>query len=290
MLRRIIFSTLCAAFILFMAVLIRVSYPSDFAPQSVFLAPGTFPVHISEQLEEAHIVHSSFVLHAIIYLRGSGEALVPGDYLFSKRESIFKVASRITSGDFQMEQKRITIPEGSTNEQVADQILAVFPDFDRESFLRDATGKQGYLFPDTYQLLSTTTSEVITKLNDTFNYQVRDLQSEAIGEGKDWNEIVIMASILEEEAGTVEDNRIVAGILWKRISIDMPLQIDVAPQTYEELGLPSIPLSNPGLNTLEAALHPSETPYLYYLTGKDGLMHYAETYEEHQRNIEQYLR
>lgn len=290
MIRRILISTFIAGFIFFVALFARFSYPSNFESQQVFLAPGTFPRQISEQLEESNVVYSSFTLHVILKLRGKGGALVPGDYLFDKKQSVFRVASRITSGDFQMVQKIITIPEGSTNEQIADIIDKVFPGFDKQPFIAEAYGRQGYLFPDTYHLLSTSSVEIISTLRDNFDYQVRDLQAEAIGEGKSWDNIVTLASILEEEANTDEDNRLVAGILWNRLKIGMALQVDAEPSTYKVPGLPSRAISNPGLQTLDAALHPTESDYLYYLTGRDGMMHYAETYEQHQRNIETHLR
>jgi UPF0755 protein len=69
----------------------------------------------------------------------------------------------------------------------------------------------------------------------------------------------------------------------------MALQVDSAPTTYGKAGLPSAPISNPGLETIDAALHPKDSNYLYYLTGKDGLMHYSSTYAEHQANIKKYL-
>jgi UPF0755 protein len=120
-----------------------------------------------------------------------------------------------------------------------------------------------------------------------------------------------MASILEREANNPEDMRIVAGILWNRLDIDMPLQVDAvfgyirqengytptaedlqldSPyNTYRNRGLPPTPISNPGLDALLAAVQPEETPYLYYLTGRDGKMYYGRTFEDHKRNRALYL-
>lgn len=290
MIRRIIFSTLIAVLILITSLFIRIAYPSSFTNQEVFLAQGMVPSQIAYTLQQNGIVRSAFSLRVILKLRGTAGELVPGEYLFEKRESLFKVASRITKGDFQMEQKKVTIPEGSTNVEITEAIGKVFADFDKKTFLARAEGKQGYLFPETYRFLSTSTTKILAELSDTFDYQVRDLQSEAIGEGKKWENIVIMASILEEEANTVEDFKIISGILWKRFSIGMALQVDASPITYERPGFPPSPLSNPGLVTLDAALHPASSTYTYYLTGKDGLMHYAETYAQHQKNIKTYLK
>lgn len=104
----------------------------------------------------------------------------------------------------------------------------------------------------------------------------------------------------------------VSGILWNRIERRMPLQVDAvfgyiferatySPSfadlkvdspynTYTHAGLPPGPICNPGLDALLAAARPAKTNYLYYLTGKDGLMHYAMTYAEHQANQRKYLK
>lgn len=276
--------------IIFTFFFIWLSFPPQVSPEKVFLMQGMTPSQFADILEEKEIVRSAFVLRGILKVKGDADKLAPGEYLFEKRQSVFDVAKRIATGDYKTEQRWVTIPEGSTNIQIADLISQKFSDFNRDKFLDDAKDKQGYLFPDTYRFLSTSTKSIIADLSDTFNFKVRNLQSTALDEGKDWNEIVIMASILEEEADTEEDFKIVSGILWKRLKIGMPLQVDVATSTYEKIGFPDAPLSNPGLLTIESALRPASTTHLYYLTGRDGLMHYADTYEKHQANIKVYLK
>lgn len=120
-----------------------------------------------------------------------------------------------------------------------------------------------------------------------------------------------MASIIEGEADK-DSKQAVSNILWKRIKLDMALQVD-APfvysigkgtfdlsngdlkdkenpyNTYVNKGLPPTPISNPGLESLKAAATPAETPYLYFLTGHDGNMYYAETFEGHKKNRKLHL-
>jgi len=288
--KRIAFYALAAFFTTSIGLFLFLAFPTRTEKQEVFLAQGTVPREISSKLESSKVVRSSFFLHIILKLRGTAGALVPGNYLFEGRQSVFRIASRITNGEFGTDQMKVTIPEGSTNAEVTYFIKEKFPTFDEQKFLAETTNKQGYLFPETYYLLSTSTEAIVVQLTDSFDYHVRELQSDALMESKEWRDIVTMASILEEEANTPADFKIVSGILWKRISIGMALQVDVAPVTYERPGFPPFPLSNPGLATLEAALYPIETQYFYYLTGKDGLMHYAVTFDEHKKNIETYLR
>jgi UPF0755 protein len=121
-----------------------------------------------------------------------------------------------------------------------------------------------------------------------------------------------MASILEEEANNTEDRRIISGILWKRIEKGMALQVD-APfyylfgkgssqltlsdlattspyNTYVNKGLPSAPISNPGLDAIKAAINPKSTPYYFYLADRKGITHYATDHDGHVANRNNYLR
>jgi UPF0755 protein len=127
-------------------------------------------------------------------------------------------------------------------------------------------------------------------MSANFDQKTAELKIEAEEKGLNWNGVVIMASILEEEADTLDDFALVSGVLWKRLEIGMPLQVDVSPITYEVRGFPAEPLSNPGINAIRAAINPRASNYLFYITGKDGKMYYAENFDIHRANIEAYLR
>ena len=124
-------------------------------------------------------------------------------------------------------------------------------------------------------------------------------------------DIIIMASILEAEARTTESRKIIAGILWKRLKLGMPLQVDStfsyingkntyeltlddlqidSPyNTYKYASLPPGPIGNPGVDAINSALNPTVTKYLYFLSSKSGKMYYATTFEQHIKNKELYL-
>ena len=124
-------------------------------------------------------------------------------------------------------------------------------------------------------------------------------------------DIIIMASILEDEATSTEARRIVSGILWKRLALGMPLQVDStflyingkntydltlddlkidSPyNTYLYKGLPPGPIGNPGLEAITDAVNPTASKYLYFLSSRDGTVYYAKTFEKHQTNREKYL-
>jgi UPF0755 protein len=147
-------------------------------------------------------------------------------------------------------------------------------------------------------------------MHANFNKKIKEIQVQINKSGRNLNDIVIMASIIEEEARGLEDKKIVSGILWKRLASGMLLQVD-APfyymtgkmggvtyndlkidsqyNTYKYKGLPKGPISNPGMESLIATLNPTQTKYFFYLTGNDGKMRYSIDYGGHLKNKNIYL-
>ncbi len=216
---------------------------------------------------------------------------------------LFIIFSSITGYNFYIQYKNrppkiiqapkivVTLPEGTNNEQMADILASKLPLFNKQEFLNNKNNIQGYLFPDTYFFTERTNTEEVSKtLNTTFNRKIKELQPSIDMSGKSLSDIIIMASILEEEANGPKDIGVISGILWKRMSIGIPLQVDVSPITYKEKGLPKLPLSNPGLLALQASISSVASPYLYYLHDKSGQVYYARNYNEHRKNIKNYLK
>ena len=123
-----------------------------------------------------------------------------------------------------------------------------------------------------------------------FEKKILTLKPDIALSGKTEKEIIIMASLIEGEAKGDADREIISGILWRRITIGMPLQVDVALTTYKTKGLPNSPINNPGLEALKAAIYPKSSSYLYYLHDKKGVIHYAKSFNEHQKNVLKYLK
>ena len=151
--------------------------------------------------------------------------------------------------------------------------------------------KEGYLFPDTYFVpVTASASSTVKIMRDNFIRKIFPVMPEVEDSGKELEDIIIVASLIEGEANNQKDREIVSGILWKRLKIGMPLQVDVEKKTYEFQGLPKSPINNPGLDSIRAALHPTSTPYLYYLTGDDGNMYYSKTFDEHVAKKQKYIK
>ncbi len=242
----------------------------------------------------------------------SPSGVLAGTYALSHKETVFSIAYRFSEGETGLEPVRVTIPEGVTVKQMAEIYSETLMDFDSDKFIKIATKYEGYLFPDTYFFLPGTPPEaVLDKMRETFDEKVSPFEADIKKFGKTLDEVVTMASLLEREARKFETRQVVAGILWKRIARGMPLQVDAvfgyifgretysptfsdlqvdSPyNTYRNKGLPPTAIANPGLEAIRAAISPVETPYLFYLTGKDGKMYYARTFEQHVAN-RQYLK
>ncbi len=287
--------------------------PKDFpVGQIITIDAGESLQDVADTLYLAHAIQYEFVFKAHVILQGGEKRVIAGDYLLDRASGPADLAYRLVHGDFHIEFTKVTIPEGWTVFQIADEVQKDFPNFDRTRFLDLAKGSEGYLFPETYFISSSTKPEtIVDKMKRTFDQKVLSLPNIRTSEHS-VKDIIIMASILEDEARTTESRKIISGILWKRLALGMALQVDStflyingkntyeltasdlkikSPyNTYIYRGLPPTPIGNPGLDAIMSALEPTASNYLYYLSSKDGTMHYATTFAQHIKNRQLYLR
>ena len=269
-----------------------ISPPANFPAGSIIvIAQGASTPLIAKELADAHLIASPHLFQIVLRASGRSDRIKTGAYRFQMPQNLFCIAYRIIAGDYGLPLVRMTFPEGTTVSEMAAQIAKAIPSVSADSFSRAGEPYEGYLFPDTYFFSSVTDAESLVKImRANFNSKTASLSGEIKSSDHSFSDIVIMASLVEKETRTDADRHIVAGILWNRLGIGMPLQVDVARDTYEHKGFPSGPICNPGLDSLEASLNPTKTDYLYYLTGRDGLMHYATTFAGHQANLKKYLK
>lgn len=282
-------------------------------PKIIDVQAGTPLSAIANKLRDAGIIRSASLLEIIAKTTGRDTRIIAGPYRFDGTDGMLTVLNRLSSGLHGIALVRITIPEGFTRAAIADTCAAVLPAFSRTAFLEETKGEEGFLFPDTYEFFETATSgDVAERLRATFADRVAPLKQLPRPNGASFNDVVIMASIIEKEVSDPNDRRIVSGILWNRLAIGMPLQVDAVFQyaiargsaeltqedlrsdspynTYTRKGLPPTAIGSPSKDALLAALQPIPTPYVYYLSGNDGTTHYAKTFEEHKLNKAKYLR
>jgi UPF0755 protein len=209
----------------------------------------------------------------------------------------------------------VRIQEGDPNFLIAEAFTKnkAFKNFSKERFLDLAKDSEGYLYPDTYSFSPYVTEETIIKtMKNNFYKKAGKLVDKIEKSNKSLDKILTMASLIEKEAGNtpMSIKKRVSGILWRRIEIGMPLQVDAVfsyiyqkhlPRTlyshlkvdspyntYKNKGLPPTPIGNPSVSSIEAALYPTKTKDLFYITGKDGKFYYSRTSAGHNENISKY--
>lgn len=257
----------------------------------IHIASSDSLAQISKELDKKSVISHPFIFKLFVSVLSDDKKIPKGDYLFKKGESLFGVVWQVSKGQHGVDPIRVTFKEGITKNDMALILTDKISNFRKDLFLTDDRSREGYLFPDTYFFYSlSTTDEILNEITNNFNKRISKVEAEIKSSGHSMSDIIIMASILEKEAKGKEDGAIISGILWKRIKLGMPLQVDAAPSTYEESGLPNSPISNPGLSSIDFAINPKESPYLFYLHDKDGKVHYAEDFSEHRSNIARFLK
>lgn len=311
--RRRAYLALLFAFALLIAGRLLIAPPSPFPSGTVITVERNAPfAETARFLEAEGLIRSSTFVRGAARLSGADTTIRAGRYFFPAPENALSILSRLRAGESGLAVVRVTFPEGYTAREMARTLESSLPGFDAETFLAHALPHEGELFPDTYDFFPDAAPEEVVKiLTETFEARFATLAAEYDAFGRSREDIVIMASLIEREARVLEDKRMIAGILWDRVDIGMALQVDAvfgyindretyhpsledlevdsAYNTYRYPGLPPGPISNPGLESLLAAMTPTKSEYLYYLTGRDGNMYYARTFEEHRENRARYL-
>lgn len=290
----------------------------------VEIEQGATVDQILDSLIGKDVLKEEWKNYAKVYLKLSKLAskLQAGVYELPKNLNIKEIISSLQDG--KNPDIWVTIPEGLRKDEIAnilDTELAKSEntDFSKEEFLKLTTDKEyiktldlhlnvsdleGFLFPDKYAFpLTTTTEKAIEKMIDNFKTKV--------GTSDTYNQL-ILASIVEREGYTSSDRPIIAGIFLKRIkegwllqscaTVLYPLkdwkheitnadkQSSSPYNTYKKLGLPPTPISNPGLESINAVRNYVQTEYYYFIHDDNAVVHYAKTLQEHNANISKYLR
>ena len=273
---------------------------------------------VAQRLEQEKLIRSSLAFQLLVTKLGISRQIQAGDFRLNPGMSPEEIAQELTLGTLD---RWLTLIEGWRREQMAEEIAAELEGeegfFYQSEFFELTKNLEGKLFPDTYLIPKEADAQkVVNYLTTNFDKKTNDLDIN--------QQTLILASIVEREAKFPEDRPIIAGILLNRLRKGMPLQVDATVQyakankectlenlgcewwskslskqdkqinspynTYLYIGLPPTPICNPGLASIKAALNPQETDYWFYLSDGQGYTHYARTLEEHNDNIEKYLR
>ena len=295
--------------------------------EEIIIEKGDGVKEIGARLSQKSLIKSIAVFKMYTLLTGKAQRFQPGAYEISNMMSVPQIVGEITSS--KRNDVLVTITEGSALRDIASTLEVAgvikdkddFIDFPVDSlevdypFLTHSDSLEGFLFPETYYFeKNSSPEEVVRKMLNVFDKKVWPL----ISESRNWYDILILASYLEREVPEFENRQLVAGILQKRISLKMPLQVDatlsyakcggelkkcknikvlrsdidmISPyNTYKHTGWTPTPISNPGEAAISAALSPKSSLYLYYLSSPETYeTFFSKTLSEHNEKRNKYL-
>lgn len=287
---------------------------------------GTGTEQMSEMLAKARVIRYSWQFLIARMLR-PGVTLQAGEYRFDAAASVPRVFDRIARGDVFYHE--ITVPEGSNIFDIATIVeksgliknnafvaaaanVKIVADLDP-----DAMTLEGYLFPSTYRITRRTTAEQLARqMVEQFRKEWKALAT-GIEPAPNVHETVTLASLVEKETALPAERPSVASVYANRLRIGMKLDCDPttiyaamledryrgkihrsdlasrnAYNTYQHSGLPPGPITNPGVASLKAALHPAQTDYVYFVARPDGSgsHQFSSDYAAHERAVAEYRR
>lgn len=320
-----------AAIIGYGYVFAQIRKPMLFPETRMFVvAKGESTQAIARDLETKGLVSRGFYFWFYVWQDNLSRSLQAGTYAVEGTASVKDIADMIARGAVVRDTIRVTIPEGFTMREIDARVREVgllknetkhltdltVDDFKPQyDFLGSAPARvslEGYLFPDTYEFKKDASLAVVVEtMLSNFEKKVDgDVLVEMQKQGKTMHEIIIMASIIEREVITSDDMKTVSGILWKRLAIGMPLQVDATViyatgknditradlavdspyNTYLYKGLPKGPIANPGLNAIIAAVEPIASDYLFYISKPTKETVFSRTLQEHNAAVMKYLK
>ena len=285
----------------------------------ISIESGSTLSQVAEMLKEKGVIANTWLFEWYARIRGIDRDVVAGTFFLSPEQNVLDALRAITEPQL-ADEIEMTFIEGWNLRDIA-QYLIEQGLVESEDELYALTGEpleadsfEGYLFPNTYRIFANATAEdVVDKMLANFEEQVSEqMRSDIAAQGKTLEQVVIMASVIEREARGEEDMGMVSDIFWRRYQINMALQscasvnyvtgksdpaisyedqqIDSLYNTYQYPGLPPGPISNPGLQAINAAIYPTTNEYWYFLNDAEGNTHYAVTNEEHSANKAMYLK
>lgn len=293
-------------------------------PVEFTVAKGTSAGDVVADLHEAGVIRCGMVSRWLLRRTGLEDQILAGSFALTTNMVPENAFRALTVAPPTAPTVRLTIPEGYRLTQIADRVhevlgipekrfLAEAEDggWDLPPYLpKGAETTEGFLFPQTYEFRrdGTSAKEVVARLLDQFEIEAGDLPwGNAEDLGLTPYEVVIVASMIEEEAKLAEERPVIAGVIYNRLREGMTLGID-ATLLYDDptpdgqlsssdlehdspyntrihTGLPPTPISSSGLASLEAALSPADTRYFYYvLCGADGHHEFGVTAADHEEN------
>ena len=290
------------------------------------VAEGDSFYGVLNKLSEEDKIKNEFLVKLYLKIRGIKPEVLAGTYKLDKSMTLDEIIT-LLSNDSTIGKIYITIPEGYTIDDIATKLeennicssedfINSVKNYDLPAYVSNNPNKrynlEGFLFPDTYSFNENENADFVVKtMINRFEEVWQELvQSLNLSIADDEIEkIVNVASIIEKEAVVDSERSLISSVIYNRIAIEMPLQIDATViysygyhiekmyekhleidspyNTYMYYGLPIGPISNPGRASLMAALKPKETDYLYYLLESENTHYFTDNYDDFLRRKEE---
>lgn len=292
--------------------------------RTVYIQKGAGFRMVAENLEKVGVVRSaeSFIYAARIL--GAYKKVQAGEYELDRSMTPLEVLDALTKG--KVKRHFVTIPEGFNIREVA-AALANEGLVDPSEFLARATNRdfvatqgldgltfEGYLFPDTYSFTKgMTPDEIISVMADRFKtVYTAEFEKAASDRGMTTLTALTLASIIEKETAAPEERDLISAVFHNRLKKGIKLQSDPTViygiadfngnltrkdlqaktpyNTYVNYGLPPGPIANPGKASINAAIHPAQANYLYFVSRNNGTHQFSSSLTEHNRAVDSYQR
>lgn len=319
-----VFISIFILFFLFHFTFLSKNYGSTSENIPVKITRGDNLRSVAVKLEDSRIIINKYVFIALGRILGYQDNLIPGEYKIPNGLSYLDILKILTDPSVDRT-VIVTIPEGLNirqigrlfQRQIGVDSARFVEEAKNDSLLNllgvEAANLEGYLFPDTYQFSlgggSNREKEIVAVLAAEFRKKITaDIKQKMNEKNLSLTELITMASIIEGETRFEPEKKTISGVYYNRIKKSMKLEADPTVQyalpdgpkkrllysdlkypspynTYLNKGLPPGPINNPGLSSILAALEPEQHRYLFFVAKGDGSHRFAETYDEHKKNI-----
>jgi len=313
------FAVLCGSWLLYYTVN---EGPEGSDTVTIVIPQGTSFGKITEILAEKGLIYSDIRFKILARLYGYFSKIRAGEFQLDTGLKPLDLLQKLVTAE--NIQHRITFAEGLNGKEVAAilakqgwceevDFLGLIQDseFIHDLGIGSPKSLEGYLYPDTYYITripKLTTREIITLMVRRFKQVWKELGADTVK----MHETVILASIIEKETGDPAERPRIASVFHNRLKKRMKLQSDPTViygissfsgnltrkdlktetpyNTYIIAGLPAGPIANPGKEAIDAALHPADENYLYFVSKNDGTHHFSKNLKEHNRAVNRYQR